>query len=129
VDLHLRAGSGEIPDPSSGIPILEMMRTPVETLRHRAEAIVASLDGLPLKASAGTAESQIGGGSLPRTTIPSVTVDIEPQSMTPNDLAARLRAGKPPVIGYVAEGRFKLDLRTIFPRQDAELVASIGGGV
>jgi L-seryl-tRNA(Ser) seleniumtransferase len=129
VDLHLRVGSGEIPDPSSGIPILEMMRTPVETLRHRAEAIVASLDGLPLKASAGTAESQIGGGSLPRTTIPSVTVDIEPQSMTPNDLAARLRAGKPPVIGYVAEGRFKLDLRTIFPRQDAELVASIGGGV
>jgi L-seryl-tRNA(Ser) seleniumtransferase len=102
-----------------------MMRIPVEVLRQRAEAIVQSLAGLPLKAYVSTGNSQIGGGSLPRTTIPSVTVDIEPQGMTPNDLAARLRAGTPAVVGYVADGRFKLDLRAIFPRQDAELVAAI----
>jgi hypothetical protein len=39
-----------------------------------------------------------------------------------NDLAARLRHAAPPVLGYIVGGKFKLDLRTIFPRQDEELV-------
>jgi hypothetical protein len=30
-----------------------------------------------------------------------------------------------PVIGYVARGTLKLDLRTIFPRQDADVVDAI----
>jgi hypothetical protein len=29
------------------------------------------------------------------------------------------------VIGYIADGRFKLDLRTIFPQQDAVVVEAI----
>ena len=42
-----------------------------------------------------------------------------------SEIAARLRDHAVPVIGYVARGSLKLDLRTIFPRQDAELIAAI----
>jgi hypothetical protein len=45
--------------------------------------------------------------------------------LTLAQLAERLRKGKPPVVGYVAGQRFKIDLRTVFPRQDLELAEAI----
>ena len=41
------------------------------------------------------------------------------------EFAARLRVATPPIIGYIAGGKYKLDLRTIFPRQDEELVRAL----
>ena len=73
----------------------------------------------------GEGKSQIGGGTLPRSAIPSVTLDLQPLNISVTDFAARLRGGSPPVVGYVAAGRFKLDLRTVFPRQDEELFRAI----
>jgi L-seryl-tRNA(Ser) seleniumtransferase len=78
-----------------------------------------------VEAAVGSGESQVGGGSLPKTLIPSVTVDLLPKSGSVDDLAARLRRGSPPVVGYIAAGRLKLDLRTVFPRQDEALIAAV----
>ena len=55
----------------------------------------------------------------------SVTIEIVPRHCSPADLAARLRRTAPPVVGYIANDRFKLDLRTIFPHQDESLVEAI----
>ena len=119
VDAHL---SG---DAENQVPILAMLRTPREELQERAEALVNSLAGSPVAASVGTGEGQIGGGTMPRTTIPSVTLDLLPKSRSLEDFSARLRLGEPPVVGYIAGGRLKLDLRTIFPRQDEQVVGAI----
>jgi hypothetical protein len=54
-----------------------------------------------------------------------VTLDLLPQEGTLAGFAARLRVGNPPVIGYLGGGRFKLDLRTVFPDQDAEVVRAL----
>jgi hypothetical protein len=62
---------------------------------------------------------------LPRSVIPSVTVDLLPANVALPEFAARLRDGTPPVIGYISGGHFKLDLRTIFPRQDEEVAHSV----
>jgi L-seryl-tRNA(Ser) seleniumtransferase len=107
------------------VPVVAMLRVPEADLRIRAQHIVAALAGLPLTARVGTARAQIGGGTLPRSAMPSVTVDVVHQTLAPQELARRLRAGSIPVVGYVARGTVKLDLRTIFPRQDAELVAAL----
>jgi hypothetical protein len=40
-------------------------------------------------------------------------------------MAARLREYSTPIIGYVARGKLKLDLRTIFPSQDVEVIQAI----
>lgn len=129
VDLHLRRAGGAGDDPPggrpSGIPILDMMYAPPDALRPRVERLVAGLVGLAVGASVGTGEAQVGGGSLPRTVIPSVTLDLIPRGVGLDDFAARLRAGTPPVVGYVSGGRFKLDLRTIFPRQDDQVLAAV----
>jgi len=57
--------------------------------------------------------------------IESVVLDLTHGAMKPQELAARLREHPVPVIGYVARGKVKLDLRTVFPRQDAELIAAL----
>jgi L-seryl-tRNA(Ser) seleniumtransferase len=116
VDLYL---SGE----TSGVPALGMLQISNKELRARAEKIIAQLHDLPVRPRLGTGKAQIGGGTLPRSTIQSVTLDF-----SGNDLASfttRLRRGAPPVIGYIAAGKFKLDLRTIFPRQDEQLVTAL----
>ena len=63
--------------------------------------------------------------TLPHSAIASVTVDLAHNTIKPQEFAARLRDHAVPVIGYVARGSLKLDLRTIFPRQDAELIAAL----
>ena len=102
-----------------------MLSASTDSLRARAEKIVAALAGTPLKASVGEGRAQVGGGALPQSIIPSVTVDLAHQTLQPQEMSARLRARALPVIGYIERGKLKLDLRTIFPRQDEELVEAI----
>jgi L-seryl-tRNA(Ser) seleniumtransferase len=107
------------------IPVLEMLHVTSDDLRGRAERIIAGLVGLPLTARVGTGRAQIGGGTLPRSVIPSITLDLTHGTLTRHELVGRLRAQPVPVIGYIARGIVKLDLRTIFPRQDADVVSAL----
>ena len=109
----------------SDVPVLGMLHLSNDELRLRAEKILAALDGLPLKASLGAGHAQIGGGALPRSVIASITLDLAHPTLKPQEIAARLREHMVPVVGYIAHDTFKLDLRTVFPEQDAELVSAI----
>jgi len=112
----------------SQVRTITLLAEAMEKLRARAETIVTALAGAPLKASIGTGRGQVGGGTLPRSTFESVTVDIVPR-MPLEEFARHLRAHTPPVIGYTERGVFKLDLRTIFPAQDDAVVKAIQAGV
>ncbi len=108
MDLHLDQKIGEI-------PALELLQLSEEALRARAVAISSRLQDLPLKIAIGRGCAKAGGGTLPQAKVPSVTIDVAPDNSSLAEFAATLRASNPPVIGYIADGRFKLDLRTIFP--------------
>ncbi len=107
------------------VPLLTMLSTPLEALRARGQAIVEQLADLPIAATLGESESRIGGGTMPKSAIPSLTLDLKPQSMSVGKLARRLRFGAPPVVGYTADGSHRIDLRTVFPRQDQALTKAI----
>jgi L-seryl-tRNA(Ser) seleniumtransferase len=129
VDMYLRQSTGH-PIASDGmsregIPLLAMLRTSNDELKLRAGKIVAALDGLPLKAEIGKGRSQVGGGALPRSFLESTTLDISHRALRPQELAARLRSHVPPIVGFVKRGKLKLDLRTVLPDQDAEIVAAV----
>jgi len=108
-----------------GISILDLLARDSEQLQSRATKIIAQLQGLPLTARIGEGRVQIGGGTLPRSVMRSVTIDLVAEKISLEDLAARLRRGMPPVVGYVATNRYKVDLKTVFPRQDEDLVRAI----
>ena len=101
-----------------------MLQTSEADLLARAQKLIEQLNGLPLKIAIGKGHSQIGGGTLPRSAVPSITLDIVSQQFSLTELATGLRLPKAgmPVIGYVSHGRLKLDLRTIFPTQDAGII-------
>jgi L-seryl-tRNA(Ser) seleniumtransferase len=106
-------------------PLLAMMRTTCDDLRARADRMIEAIRGLPLGGRIGVGRGQIGGGTLPRSVLPSITLDLTHSTLKPQELARRLRGQPLPVIGYVARGTLKLDLRTIFPAQDRHVVAAL----
>jgi L-seryl-tRNA(Ser) seleniumtransferase len=118
VDLYLAGKSSEL-------PVLAMLDITGDELHVRAEGLLAQIRDLPLHTAIGQGKAHVGGGSLPHAVIPSVTLDLLPNKSSVEDFAARLRRGPPPIVGYIAGGKFKLDLRTIFPRQDAQLVRAL----
>jgi len=117
VDTYLR---GE-----TRIPVLEMMHVANDELRSRAARIVAALEGRPLGLRVGDGRAQIGGGTLPRSVLPSVTIEVSHPTRGAQALAALLRSQPEPVIAYVGRGNLKLDLRTVFPHQDAALIRAL----
>jgi len=120
VDLYL---SGD----EASIPNFAMLQTNKTHLLARAQKMIDQLKGLPLTIAVGKGQSQIGGGTLPRSAVPSVTIEIIPQQLSVPEFATRLRLPKAglPLIGYVSHGRFRLDLRTVFVKQDAQVVEAI----
>jgi L-seryl-tRNA(Ser) seleniumtransferase len=116
VDLYLRGQTLEL-------PVLVLLRTSVAILRERAEQIRSQLSGLPIAVEIGESKAQIGGGSLPQSSIPSITLDFAPTH--PQEFARNLRNASPPVVGFSSGKKFRLDLRTIFPDQDRMLIDAI----
>jgi L-seryl-tRNA(Ser) seleniumtransferase len=117
VDLHLDQKIGEI-------PALALLQTSEDALRARAAAIASNLGDLPMKMTIGRGRAKTGGGTLPKSNVPSVTIDFIPRDRSLADFAASLRASTPPVLGYIADNRFKLDLRTILPQQDDSVISA-----
>ena len=89
------------------LPVLRMVVEPAERIRARAERLAALLDGA-VEETVG----RVGGGALPLVELPSFACAVE------EELAPRLRAGDPPVVGIVRDGRLLLDCRTL---DDAEV--------
>jgi L-seryl-tRNA(Ser) seleniumtransferase len=118
VDLHLNQSASEI-------PAIDLLQVSEDELRARATAIARRLETLSVRIASGRGKVKVGGGTLPRSTVSSVTIEIVPKNCSLADFAASLRASNPPVIGYIANERFKLDLRTIFPHQDDAVVDAI----
>jgi L-seryl-tRNA(Ser) seleniumtransferase len=118
LDLHLDQKIGEI-------PTLALLQTSEDALRARAAAIASNLADLPMKITIARGKAKTGGGTLPKSNVLSVTIEFLPKESSLAEFAANLRASNPAVIGYIAENRFKLDLRTIFPQQDDSVISAV----
>ena len=71
-----------------------MLEEPAEAVRGRADRL-AELVGGSVEATV----ARVGGGALPLVELPSFAVAVE------EELAAPLRAGEPPVVALVRDGR------------------------
>jgi L-seryl-tRNA(Ser) seleniumtransferase len=101
-------------DAPDEVPVLRMLREPVESVRARAERLAALVGG-EVEETVGRA----GGGSLPLTELTSFACAVE------EELAEKLRTLDPPVIAVVRDGRTLLDCRTISDAEADEVAAAI----
>jgi L-seryl-tRNA(Ser) seleniumtransferase len=109
------------------IPLLQLLSAPLENLRSRAERLAPQMATSPAVAAADVVEdvTYLGGGAVPTQKLATWCVALTPAEISVDRLAARLRNGQPAVVGRVREDRLYLDLRTVFPRQDLDLVAAV----
>jgi L-seryl-tRNA(Ser) seleniumtransferase len=107
------------------IPAVRMMRAGKDDIQRRAEVILSQLkaDGIATELREG--ESVIGGGAAPGSTLPTVLVSIEPGRASAAEMASELRHNDPPVIARVEDDRLIVDLRTVMPEQDAEVLGAL----
>jgi L-seryl-tRNA(Ser) seleniumtransferase len=105
------------------IPTLRMMRLTKEAIGNRAEALAARIAAPTLRVEIVDGESILGGGAAPSSILPTRALALTCEGLSADELATRLRASDPPIISRVDEGRVLLDLRTVFPEQDAAVAA------
>lgn len=101
----------------SEIELYRMLAAPLEELRMRATAI-ASKFGADVIESA----SVVGGGTTPGETVPSVAIAMRGEA---NRIAEAARNLSLPLIGMIENDRFRIDLRSIAPEDDAELLRAL----
>jgi L-seryl-tRNA(Ser) seleniumtransferase len=101
------------------IPVLRTLGQETHLVRARAERLAAATGG-EVEETVG----RVGGGALPLAELPSFACALE------ESLAGSLRAGEPPVVGVVRDGRLLLDCLTLTDEEADEagsLVAAARG--
>lgn len=109
------------------IPVLRMLRTPVEAIRVRAERLRDELVGAGVVAGVTEGQSVLGGGSTPGQGLPTWLVSVSCSDAA--EAEARLRAGDPPVVVRVGEERLLADLRTVPEESDQPLARALAAAV
>ena len=110
------------------VPALRMLTAPKSEIAERAEAAARRLRGMLAGKALVEVEatfSQVGGGAMPTAEIPSAAVTIRPRAMSVSELAQRLRGGEPAVMGRLQEDRLVLDLRTVLPEEEEDLLKAL----
>jgi L-seryl-tRNA(Ser) seleniumtransferase len=106
------------------VPVLRMLTAGEEELAARAELMRAALAGAGVDAQVIRADAKVGGGALPLLELSGPVCAVDPAPLSLDELARRLRAGDPPVIGRARQGWMLLDPRTL---DDAEAEAAASG--
>jgi L-seryl-tRNA(Ser) seleniumtransferase len=89
-------------DAPERIPVVRMLAQDGDAVRERAERLAAATGG-EVEETVG----RVGGGALPLAELPSFACALD------EALAAPLRAGDPPIVGIVRDGRLLLDCLTL----------------
>jgi L-seryl-tRNA(Ser) seleniumtransferase len=102
------------------IPALAQLTCAVDDLRARAERLRRTLAGV--RVDVVDSDASVGGGAFPTARIPSIALAIDGPAA---EIEARLRAGDPPLVARVLDGRVLIDLRTVFTSEDDVVAAAV----
>ena len=100
------------------IPALRMIRARADEIRSRAERVRTRVPSLELIEG----RSVAGGGSTPEQSLPTWLLAIRGDAVAAE---RTLRAGSPPVIARIENDRLVLDLRTVLPEEEEDLVRAL----
>ncbi|GBC83554.1 L-seryl-tRNA(Sec) selenium transferase [bacterium HR10] len=110
------------------VPVLRMIALTPEHLRRRARAFARRLrracgEAFHIRLKEGV--SVAGGGSAPGVGLRTTLIALRHQQLSAQELDARLRAADPPVIARIEEEEVVLDLRTVSPEEEREMLRAL----
>lgn len=106
------------------IPTLRMISSDASELRARAQDLHERLAASGVSCSVVESAGAIGGGTFPGVELPSWALELQADAGA-DSLARALRRGTPPVIGRIVDERVRLDVRTLLPGQEDDLVRRV----
>jgi L-seryl-tRNA(Ser) seleniumtransferase len=110
------------------IPTLRMLSEPAAAVRRRARRTLRLVPA-PARAALGLEvvgdRSEVGGGALPLAALPTAALALGTARHRAAALDARLRAGRPAVIGRIQADRLLLDCRTVMDDEVPLLAAAL----
>lgn len=101
------------------IPVIRMIALTEAEIRARVARLAGQIPG----AEVIPGQSVTGGGSTPEQTLPTALLAIPASSATKAEHA--LRNGNPPVIARIDGDRLLIDLRTVAPEEEPQLLAAL----
>jgi len=111
------------------LPVLRMLTAGEEELLGRAEAMRAQLEAAGVDARVVRAQAKAGGGALPLLELEGPACAIDPGPVGVDELARRLRAGEPPLVGRAREGWLLLDPRTLTDAEAERAAAAVAAAL
>lgn len=104
------------------IPVIAMLSAGAKALREKAEQLLSMLAEAGISAQIVPTEGQVGGGSVPNQVLPSFAVAF---TQDVNKLEEQLRLSDRPIIGRIHEGKYLLDVRTLWEEDFPIIVEAI----
>jgi L-seryl-tRNA(Ser) seleniumtransferase len=112
------------------MPMLHRYTRSISELRNIAERLATGLaqifDGR-ITVTIENSQAQIGSGSLPVETLPSLAVVLESPNISAEALATQFRTQAIPVIGRTQDGRFWIDVRTVYDKEVDSIIEAAKG--
>ena len=105
-----------------------LLMSTVKSMKSRGKRILSQLSKKSIKnlgISLVESEVEVGSGSLPLERLDSMALKFNPKNISPTKLARMFRTASVPVVGYINENKFFIDLKALIPGQEKELVEVI----
>jgi L-seryl-tRNA(Ser) seleniumtransferase len=106
------------------VPVVEMIALPLAEISERAKNLaqkIAQRGGEKLTIATVAAESAVGGGSAPTSSLPTLAISIAYSGLSATEISERLRQANPPIITRIVDDRVLIDLRTVLPAEEVEI--------
>ena len=104
------------------VPVMAMLGAKPGELLKKAETLQGLLSEAGIPCSIVPTQGRVGGGSVPNQALPSYAVAFCGDVVT---LEEKLRRGFTPIVGRIHEGRYLLDVRTLFARDFPMIVHAL----
>ena len=110
------------------VPVLAALHATQETLARRARSFLrrAQRLGDHLQWQLQDGYSVAGGGSAPQVQLPTTLITVTSAHASAAELEEKLRRHTPPIIARIVDDQLAIDLRTVTPEGEKELLAAFG---
>jgi L-seryl-tRNA(Ser) seleniumtransferase len=126
--LQATLGSYRFGKAAEEVPVVRMITLSLQDMKKRAQSFARRLrsrlpEGIRVHLIDGN--SVVGGGSCPECLLPTKLIALESNSVRPATIESRLRLQSPAIIIRIEDDRALIDLRTVFPAQEALLIEAV----
>ncbi|RKY85165.1 L-seryl-tRNA(Sec) selenium transferase [candidate division KSB1 bacterium] len=110
------------------LPTIKMLLQDIDNLKKKGKYIIDNIDSKTKKYFNVTMDEcygEMGSGAIPLEKIKSIAIKVSSNSFQAEDIAKSMRNNIPPIIGYIKDDTYHIDLRTILSDELDEIIKAL----